>query len=58
VECDEEVDVLGMVGYNSVKGWFVNILDSGDDVGEMRRGFLMRNGEKISREVVLGVLRV
>ena len=32
--------------------------DSGNDDEEMKRDFLMKNGEKISHEAVLGVLWV
>lgn len=55
---DEEVAELGITGYGDVKRQFVNILDSGDDVEERKRGFWMRNVNWISREVILEVLWV
>jgi hypothetical protein len=38
--------------------FFVDVLNSDYDDEEMRRGFLKKNGGKISHEVVLGVLWV
>ena len=40
---DEEVDEFDIIGYNSMKRWFVNVFDSGDDDEEKKRGFLMKN---------------
>jgi hypothetical protein len=40
---DEEVDVLGMVEYIDMKRQFVDVLDSGDDDEEKKRGFLRKN---------------
>ena len=54
---DEEVDKFDMTGYSDVKGQFVSVFDS-DDNEEMKKDFLMKNGEKISHEAVLGVLWV
>jgi hypothetical protein len=58
VECDEEVNELGKVEYESVKKQFVDTFDDGDDDEGKKRGFLMKNAGWISLEVFLGVLWV
>jgi hypothetical protein len=55
VGCDEVVDELGITGYGDVEGQVVDILNSGDDDEEMRRGFLKKNGDKIGHEAILKV---
>ena len=58
VGCDEEVDELGMIGYSDVDKRFLNIFvgdDSDDDDEEMKRDFLLRSGDKIYHETILGV---
>ena len=45
VGCDEEMDELGMIGYNDMKKQFVDVLNDGDDDKEKKMGFLMRNEE-------------
>ena len=53
--CYEKVDGLDMIGYNGVRRQFVNIFDSGDDDEEMKRDFLIRNGDWINHGALLGV---
>lgn len=52
VDCDEEVDELGMIGYNGEKEQVVKGFDSDDDDEEMKKGFLMKNGGRINHGAV------
>ena len=46
---------MGITGYGDVEGQVVDILNSGDNDEEMRRGFLKKNGDKIGHEAILKV---
>ena len=58
VECNGEVDELGVTGCDDKGKQFVNVLDSGDGDEEMKKDFLMRNGGWINHGAILGVLWV
>jgi hypothetical protein len=58
VGCDEEVAELGMTGYGDMKRQILDVLDSGDDDKEKKRGFLMKNEGWISLGEFWGVLWV
>ena len=56
--CEDEVDELGKTGYSDMRRHFVDVLDSGDDDEEKKRGFWKRNVSWISLGALLGVLWV
>jgi hypothetical protein len=57
VECNEEVNEIGKVEYESMKGQFVDAFDDGDDDEETERDFLMnlKNGDWINHEAFFEV---